>query len=406
MKLYNKFLFLIFILTLTAVFIWGVYLSQISSDAEVFFYDRTAEEQLELDLKVANRINGDYEKIELVDDKDITTCIFTTDLSLFDSIGSCGDVDDLSEMIESNRYLLDRYISAKVDSSINLSSQSNVNATRLFLIDIYLKLHSGHPNLSMSDWLKSFTYWNAKTRDTYDIDSFVGLALHHVIISHQLELLHQLLASDYTFQQNLYRKTFQALKNIEKKSLPVEDFFKLEFELDKVYPFFVDKKENPFSSLLQGRYLNKYYLYIQELVEYKSFSYIENCAGKESYEIQKKAELSSLERLLRYGPLGYKEFWHMHKITRELIDSIDMLNARRALLRLLIKIKEENIPRSKIKDYIKSHSEIAINPLTEKLFKFDENENALLLDGMGCGTHTEKYHLSNSQGKKSPITSR
>ncbi len=59
-------------------------------------------------------------------------------------------------------------------------------------------------------------------------------------------------------------------------------------------------------------------------------------------------------------------------------------NDHRKLLRFIVLLKEKNIPSSLISAFIKENPELATNPLTGNLFKYDQQEKKISIDATEC----------------------
>lgn len=394
MKFYKRFVSYLFVFTLSLILVWGVYLSQINPEADSFFYERTEEEQKNLDVLIDYWIEDMKDKHYLKGVHVLYQCLLRSAPLFKNIVDECGGIVKLAAYVKTHKSLLDHFINIQSESSPKSISRKTSMGARVFAVNLYLNFLVGKDRLAMTEWLKSFRYWDSKGTINYEIKNIFELNLKNHIIRTHIEVLYLLLGSNLVQDKRFLAETFQLLRPYEKKHIPIEDLLKLELEIAKLYKPWLDRQNYPFINIFQGRLLNKYHLQIQEILSYKYLSYAESCSKR----ISIVTEPNSLISYIRYGPNVNTviSLFEGYSIEEEL-KKLDELNAMRTLLRLFIKLKENKISPSDIENFMEYNPDISTNSLTNKKFTYAEDENMFFIKGTECGLFGQSFYLPDIQ---------
>ncbi len=197
-----------------------------------------------------------------------------------------------------------------------------------------------------------------------------------------------MLNTDHNFTESEYSQLKKLTTPIKVNELNLEKTIRGEFELLKmIFPEF-KKDDHPITNLFLGAFINKAYEDAQAILGNTRLSFTESCTKKIS-NIKPQAPYSSSSfviSLIKFGPIGAfaNTFLPSPKSVFSLMSNFHSKNADRKLFTFIILLKEKNIPSSRISDFIKDHPDLATNPLTGNLFKYDQEEKKISMDATEC----------------------
>lgn len=369
---------------LLILFSWGVYLAQISPEAKQYFYGGSEQERNATKEKVKASYYKELIKIPFEGDVALLGCWLYLASDPYIENHPCATQEELQQLIAQNQNLLDSYQQEILNNKQTLTGQTTINASRLLNAKTHLMSIEGQSSEALKLFEQEHNYWKHVFLDNNKLTRWTDFAITLVNNNLNLDGLENILSTNAQFTSEEYAKLYKQLEPIPLEVTLVKSMLKHELELKKLWWPHFQRKKHPIKNFFIGAYLNMLYKRHLKFIEHSMLSNEELCTVI-SNKTNNYTNKTMLPSLILYGPFGsLQETFSFERLSIKLIPSFHKNNARRHFLRFIIKLKENNIPSPEVVSFINNNQDSATNPLTGKLFSYDENSKVLTLGQTEC----------------------